>query len=159
MFAAEPPIAPTIPAAQVNSDWDALSGVAQILNKPALSTVATSGSYDDLTDKPIVDTTYSIGESVVGTWIDGRTIYRQVVPYMDIMPGLSGWIGVLGVTGVDMVVGIRTIVNEGSAGRTYGQRDGYFCEADPENNIIRVYNSTQYNIYVAWFIIDYVKTA
>lgn len=43
---------PTIPAAQVNSDWNAASGVAQILNKPALAAVATSGSYDDLTDKP-----------------------------------------------------------------------------------------------------------
>ena len=29
---------PTIPAAQVNSDWDAESGVAQILNKPVLLT-------------------------------------------------------------------------------------------------------------------------
>ena len=29
---------PTIPAAQVNSDWDAVSGVAQILNKPVLLT-------------------------------------------------------------------------------------------------------------------------
>lgn len=27
---------PSIPAAQVNSDWDAVSGVAQILNKPAI---------------------------------------------------------------------------------------------------------------------------
>ena len=45
---------PTIPAAQVNSDWNAESGVAQILNKPILSTVATSGSYDDLTDKPSI---------------------------------------------------------------------------------------------------------
>ena len=45
---------PTIPAAQVNSDWDAVSGVAQILNKPTLSTVATSGSYNDLTDKPSI---------------------------------------------------------------------------------------------------------
>lgn len=45
---------PTIPAAQVNSDWDAASGVAQILNKPSLSTVATSGSYDDLTNKPSI---------------------------------------------------------------------------------------------------------
>lgn len=43
---------PTIPAAQVNSDWNAASGVAQILNKPNLATVATSGSYNDLTDKP-----------------------------------------------------------------------------------------------------------
>ena len=31
---------PTIPAAQVNSDWNATSGIAQILNKPILSTVA-----------------------------------------------------------------------------------------------------------------------
>ena len=45
---------PTIPAAQVNSDWDAASGVAQILNKPNLSTVATTGSYTDLTDKPTI---------------------------------------------------------------------------------------------------------
>ena len=54
---------PTIPAAQVNSDWNASSGVAQILNKPDLSiyaqsstlaTVATSGSYNDLTDKPVI---------------------------------------------------------------------------------------------------------
>ena len=30
---------PTIPAAQVNADWDAASGVAQILNKPTIPTV------------------------------------------------------------------------------------------------------------------------
>ena len=29
---------PTIPAAQVNSDWNASSGVAQILNKPNMTT-------------------------------------------------------------------------------------------------------------------------
>ena len=47
---------PTIPAAQVNSDWNAASGVAQILNKPSLATVATSGSYNDLTNKPTIPT-------------------------------------------------------------------------------------------------------
>lgn len=45
---------PTIPAAQVNSDWDAASGVAQILNKPSLAAVATSGSYNDLSNKPTI---------------------------------------------------------------------------------------------------------
>ena len=45
---------PTIPAAQVNSDWNASSGKAQILNKPTLATVATSGSYNDLTNKPTI---------------------------------------------------------------------------------------------------------
>ena len=47
---------PTIPAAQVNSDWNAASGVAQILNKPSLATVATTGSYTDLTNKPTIPT-------------------------------------------------------------------------------------------------------
>lgn len=47
---------PTIPAAQVNSDWNAVSGVSQILNKPTLATVATSGSYSDLSNKPTIPT-------------------------------------------------------------------------------------------------------
>lgn len=47
---------PTIPAAQVNSDWNADSGVAQILNKPSLATVATSGSYNDLSNTPTIPT-------------------------------------------------------------------------------------------------------
>lgn len=33
---------PTIPAAQVNSDWNATSGVAQILNKPTIPTVGNA---------------------------------------------------------------------------------------------------------------------
>ena len=41
-------------AGQVNSDWNAVSGVAQILNKPSLATVATSGSYTDLSSKPSI---------------------------------------------------------------------------------------------------------
>jgi hypothetical protein len=45
---------PTIPAAQINSDWNAVSGVAQILNKPSLAAVATSGDYDDLSNKPTI---------------------------------------------------------------------------------------------------------
>lgn len=45
---------PTIPAAQVNSDWNSNSGVSQILNKPNLSTVATTGDYDDLVNKPSI---------------------------------------------------------------------------------------------------------
>ena len=47
---------PSIPSAQVNSDWNASSGVAEILNKPTLATVATSGSYNDLSNKPTIPT-------------------------------------------------------------------------------------------------------
>lgn len=40
----------------VNADWNATEGDALILNKPTLSTVATSGSYNDLTSKPTIPT-------------------------------------------------------------------------------------------------------
>lgn len=40
---------PTIPAAQVNSDWNASSGVAEILNKPTIPTAASDISYDTTT--------------------------------------------------------------------------------------------------------------
>ena len=75
---------PTIPAAQVNSDWNASSGVAQILNKPTLATVATSGSYNDLSDKPVIpagvtvdqtldtSSTNAIANSAVATALNGK---------------------------------------------------------------------------------------
>lgn len=40
----------------VNADWNATKGDALILNKPILATVATSGSYNDLTSKPTIPT-------------------------------------------------------------------------------------------------------
>lgn len=45
---------PSIPAAQLNSDWDATSGVTAILNRPNLATVATTGDYTDLVNKPSI---------------------------------------------------------------------------------------------------------
>lgn len=58
---------PAIPAAQVNSDWNAVSGVEQILNKPSLAAVATSGSYSDLTGTPSVPTRTTIYSNSSGT--------------------------------------------------------------------------------------------
>jgi hypothetical protein len=43
---------PTVSLSQINSDWNATTGVAQILNKPTLF----SGSYVDLTNKPTIET-------------------------------------------------------------------------------------------------------
>lgn len=45
---------PTIPAAQLPSDWSAGSGVTRILNKPTLATVSSTGSYTDLINKPVI---------------------------------------------------------------------------------------------------------
>ena len=49
------PLNPVISATgQVNADWNSNSGLSQILNKPSLSTVATTGSYNDLSNKPTI---------------------------------------------------------------------------------------------------------
>jgi hypothetical protein len=50
---------PTIPAAQVNSDWSASSGVAQILNKPTITTPVNadwnaSSGLAEILNKPII---------------------------------------------------------------------------------------------------------
>lgn len=47
---------PSIPAAQIQVDWNQATGGAldYVKNKPSLSTVATSGSYNDLTSKPTI---------------------------------------------------------------------------------------------------------
>ena len=76
---------PTIPAAQVNSDWNASSGVAEILNKPSLATVATSGAYSDLTGKPTiptVDQTYNASSTNAqsGTAVAGALATVKQVP-------------------------------------------------------------------------------
>lgn len=44
----------TIPMDQKNADWNATSGVEQILNKPNLSRVAYSGEYRDIKNTPYI---------------------------------------------------------------------------------------------------------
>lgn len=48
---------PTIPAAQVNSDWDATSGLAQILNKPTIPAAYTHPTGDGNQHIPVTSTT------------------------------------------------------------------------------------------------------
>lgn len=46
---------------QIQTDWNATTGKAVILNKPSLATVATSGVYSDLTGKPALKTVATTG--------------------------------------------------------------------------------------------------
>lgn len=55
----------TVLGKQVNSDWNATGGKEQILNKPALAQVATSGSYADLKDKP-EEFVRKVGDTILG---------------------------------------------------------------------------------------------
>lgn len=87
---------PSIPAAQVNSDWDAVSGVAQILHKPdlsvyaqssTLSAVATSGSYNDLVDKPSIPTVDQTYDSTSSNPQSGVAVAQALAGYT---PGGGG---------------------------------------------------------------------
>lgn len=56
---------PTIPAAQVNSDWNAASGVAQILNKPTLGSAASKNTGTSSGNVPILDSDGKLDPSVL----------------------------------------------------------------------------------------------
>ncbi|MCQ2247702.1 MAG: hypothetical protein MJZ50_01705 [Treponema sp.] len=58
-----------IPPEQVNSDWNATSGKAEILNKPDLSIYTEKGDVYD----------FSTSEKLVGTWLDGESLYEKTI--------------------------------------------------------------------------------
>ena len=125
---------PTIPDAQVPSDWNASSGVSRILNKPTLfsgayadlsgkptlfsgsyvdltnkpsfATVATTGSYNDLTNKP------TIPKEFVGT--ANVTSAGNAVFYLT-NDGTSG--GTATFTSIQIV---SPIINDSTLNYTYG---------------------------------------
>lgn len=79
---------PTIPAAQVNSDWNAVSGAAEILNKPSIPD-AVSGVNDgtNWTSITIGSTTAAIPQGGSATKIElmNLTPVEQYQFYMDAM--------------------------------------------------------------------------
>lgn len=67
---------PTIPAAQVQTDWNAASGMGAILNKPALF----SGAYTDLTGKPTLGTAAAQDVTAFATAAQGTKADSAVQP-------------------------------------------------------------------------------
>ncbi len=67
---------PTIPAAQVQSDWtQGSSGAADFIkNKPSLATVATSGAYTDLSGKPSLGTAAALNVAAAGNAASGEVV-------------------------------------------------------------------------------------
>lgn len=62
---------PTIPAAQVNSDWNATSGVAEILNKPTIPD-ELADLADDVNHRLVTDTDKT-------TWNDERAVNLELM--------------------------------------------------------------------------------
>jgi len=87
-FTFTPPNLSGFLTSQSPSDWTATTGPTRILNKPTLSTVATSGSYVDLSNRPVFATVATSGlySDLTGT----PTIPAAQVP--------SDWTATTGVT-------------------------------------------------------------
>lgn len=64
----------------VNADWNAVSGDAQILNKPSFATVATTGAYADLTGKPTLGTAAATASTDYATAAQGALADSAVQP-------------------------------------------------------------------------------
>lgn len=116
---------PDIPAAQVPADWNATEGVSRIINKPNLSVyaekseladVATTGSYNSLTDKPTiptVDQTYDgtstnaqSGVAVasgISSAVSGKQNTLTAGDGIDITNDVIKWLNTAGITDVQYV--------------------------------------------------------
>jgi hypothetical protein len=78
---------PTIPAAQVNADWNATTGVAQILNKPTIPSAqiqsdfnqTDSGKADFIKNKPAIYVKKVYNATLTATWTGSAGNYSQDV--------------------------------------------------------------------------------
>ena len=75
---------------QVNSDWNSNSGKSQILNKPNLSVVATSGSYTDLTNKPTIPVQAQAISSGDTGYTTGDQVYQMIGDVESLLLALRG---------------------------------------------------------------------
>ena len=89
---------PTIPAAQVNADWNAVSGVAMILNKPTIPAAQVNADWDAVSgvamilNKPTVPVieTVTIQNVAIASFTDGADNVPLSALEVEIEPSLSG---------------------------------------------------------------------
>ena len=116
----------TIPP-QVNADWNATEGPAQILNKPELSEVAVSGNYEDLKGKPEnLATTEDI--AVLQEEIAKKGIPVGMVEYFAMSAPPPGYLMADGTavgreTYPDLFAAIGTVFGEGDGVTTFNLPD------------------------------------
>ena len=72
---------PTIPAAQVNSDWNAVSGVAQILNKPTIPAAQVNSDWNAVSGVAQILNKPSMTTETL-TFIDSNNVSTSVVVYI-----------------------------------------------------------------------------
>lgn len=112
---------PTIPAAQVNADWNATSGVARILNKPTIPTVPTNVSA--FTNDAGYITSSALSGYATQTWVGQQGFITGITstdvttalgytPYNSSNP--SGFITSAALTPYALSANLATVATSGS---------------------------------------------
>ena len=97
---------------QLPADWNATSGVQQILHKPTLATVATSGNYNDLTNKPTIP-----AEQVQANWNETNTSSKAYIQNKPTIPAAqvnADWNATSGVQQILNKPTLATVATSGS---------------------------------------------
>lgn len=96
---------PTIPAAQVNSDWNAVSGVAEILNKPTIPAAQVNSDWNavsgvaQILNKPTIPTTLdSLTDVNAPTPSNGQVLSYNGTEWVNTTPASGGSVTSVGLT-------------------------------------------------------------
>jgi hypothetical protein len=96
---------PTIPAAQVNSDWNAVSGVAEILNKPTIPAAQVNSDWNavsgvaQILNKPTIPTTLdSLTDVNAPTPSNGQVLSYNGTEWVNTTPATGGTVTSVGLT-------------------------------------------------------------
>lgn len=131
---------PTIPAAQVNADWDAVSGVAMILNKPTIPAAQVQSDWnqsdntkvDYIKNKPTIPTieTATIQNVAIASFPDGADNVPLSELEVEIEPNLSG------VSSVNVVVNAKNFNSDNLINGQIGNNGGYTSSTNRITNAI-----------------------
>jgi hypothetical protein len=124
---------------------------------------------DDLTDDTkipsvkAIKSTYSTTEKVVGTWIDGKPIYRKVVYYGN-LPNATAKSVAHNISNLKQVITIDGVCFDGNDAYytlplVYrGSDSSYNVQTNVNSTDIRMASSQDRSSFTAYIIIEYTKT-
>lgn len=116
----------------VQADWGASSGPAQIANKPALAAVATSGQYSDLTGVPVAPQSFQTIISQSGTSAPANLITP-----------INTYAGSPTFTWARTGTGVYTLTASSAVFDTSGKTGAFIQNlANPVNNLVGVVTSS-----------------
>ena len=103
-------------------------------------------------------TTYSTTETVVGTWIDGKPIYRKVITITAF--STSGITVNTGITNINEIVNVKGTFYRSELSKYYSLDNIYINEwsINKTNGEITIATTNQYVTFTGYIILEYTKT-